>query len=121
MVKQHPDVCDAARLAGGQEQEQRRRTQGTSSSSSSSTVFAASDAVLHQRTYFTPVMFAYVFGLAFAFAANEITHLGQPALLYIVPATLGAVLLTATARGELDKIWNFMDTSSADAKHTKEL
>lgn len=37
-----------------------------------------SEAVLYQRTYFTPVMVSYVFGLALAFVANDITKLGQP-------------------------------------------
>ncbi len=36
---------------------------------------------------------------------------GQPALLYIVPATLGAVLLTATSRGELGRIWGWTDVA----------
>lgn len=37
----------------------------------------ATEAVLVQRTYFTPVLVAYVGGLMMAFAANSITHLGQ--------------------------------------------
>jgi hypothetical protein len=72
----------------------------------------ASEAVLHQRTYFTPVMFAYMVGLVGAFVANDITGLGQPALLYIVPATLGAVILTGLQRGELGRLWNFTDVPS---------
>lgn len=37
----------------------------------------ATEAVLEQRTYFTPVLCSYVGGLLFAFAANSITHMGQ--------------------------------------------
>ncbi|PNH00622.1 Minor histocompatibility antigen H13, partial [Tetrabaena socialis] len=73
---------------------------------------AASEAVLHQRTYFTPVMLAYVAGLMAAFVANDVTGLGQPALLYIVPATLGAVLLTGLRRGEVGRLWDFTDVPS---------
>ncbi|KAG2425833.1 hypothetical protein HXX76_013458 [Chlamydomonas incerta] len=71
-----------------------------------------SEAVLYQRTYFTPVMVSYVFGLALAFVANDITKMGQPALLYIVPSTLGAVLLMGLARGEAGRLWSYTDVPS---------
>ncbi|KAG2490650.1 hypothetical protein HYH03_011040 [Edaphochlamys debaryana] len=71
-----------------------------------------SEAALNNRTYFSAVMVSYVLGLVGAFVANDITGLGQPALLYIVPCTLGAVALTAAQRGELERIWNFTDRPS---------
>jgi hypothetical protein len=71
---------------------------GTSASSSKETIYHASEAVLHQRTYFNPTLLAYTLGLGAAFAANSITHLGQPALLYLVPLTLGAVAAVAASR-----------------------
>ena len=37
--------------------------------------------MLRWRPYFTSVMAAYVAGLGIAFAANAITHLGQPGIL----------------------------------------
>ena len=64
--------------------EQTPRSQEGASASRPGAAFAASDAVLAQRTYFLPTMAAYVLGLGGAFAANAITHLGQPALLYLV-------------------------------------
>lgn len=48
-------------------------------------------------------------GLGMAFAANVITHMGQPALLYLVPCTLTAVALTAASRGELARVFHFQD------------
>ena len=42
---------------------------------------------------------AYAVGLLMAFAANEYWRAGQPALLYLVPATVGAGLCTALATG----------------------
>ena len=39
------------------------------------------------------------------------THLGQPALLYLCPLTLGSVVLVAGTRGDLGKIWDFTDTT----------
>lgn len=46
---------------------------------------------------------------------------GQPALLYLVPACLGAVLINAVRLGELDKLWeyteeNFVDDDKAPKK-----
>ena len=42
---------------------------------------------------------------------NAATHLGQPALLYLCPLTLGSVVLVAATRGDLGKIWSFTDTT----------
>jgi hypothetical protein len=71
-----------------------------------------SDALLVQRPTFTAVMAAYVVGLLAAFGANSVTRLGQPALLYIVPSCLGALLLTGWSRGELGRLWLFTDVAS---------
>jgi minor histocompatibility antigen H13 len=73
--------------------------------------WVATDAVMEQRTYFGPVMAAYIAGLLAAFAANSATGLGQPALLYLCPLTLGAVAAMAAARGELGRIWAFRDSA----------
>ena len=55
---------------------------------------------------------AYVIGLGIAFAANAVTKLGQPALLYLVPATFTAITLTAASRGEVKRLWNYTDATS---------
>jgi minor histocompatibility antigen H13 len=68
--------------------------------------------VLQQRTYFMRVACAHVAGLLTAFAANSVTHLGQPALLYIVPSTLLTVLVTAASRSEVGRVWRFTDVAS---------
>ena len=41
--------------------------------------------------------------------ANAITHMGQPALLYLVPLTLGSVAVTAATRGDVQRILQFRD------------
>ena len=56
---------------------------------------------------------AYVLGLGVAFAANAITKLGQPALLYLVPATFSAIALTAVSRGEVRQLWTYTDKTAA--------
>lgn len=55
---------------------------------------------------------AYIGGLGIAFAANAITHMGQPALLYLVPATCGTILLVAATRGEIGRVLKFVDSPS---------
>lgn len=64
------------------------------------------------KAYFAPIMAAYVAGLLMAFGANAVTQLGQPALLYIVPCTLGTLGATAAQRGELAATWGFKDEPS---------
>ena len=58
------------------------------------------------------VQAAYVIGLGIAFAANAITKLGQPALLYLVPATFTAITLTAASRGEINRLWSYTDNTA---------
>lgn len=55
---------------------------------------------------------AYIAGLGVAFAANAITKLGQPALLYLVPATFLAITATAASRGEVQRLWQYTDTTA---------
>ena len=59
------------------------------------------------RPYFTAVMGAYALGLLGAFGANAATGAGQPALLYLCPATLGAIALTAARRQEVARILSY--------------
>lgn len=56
-----------------------------------------------------PEQAAYLAGLFAAFAASTITHLGQPALLYIVPFMLGAVGAVALKQGELGKVLDYKE------------
>eukprot|EP00983_Pelagomonas_calceolata_P062922 1147501-Pelagomonas_calceolata.AAC.1 len=109
-------------LDGSNQQKMAAEAGSTSSSSSSSNSSGSpdvaeqripvSDAVLEQREYYLTVQVAYVIGLLTAFAANSITHMGQPALLYIVPCTLGAIVLKGASRAELSKLYSFTDVPS---------
>ena len=61
--------------------------------------------------YFAPCVLAYALGLAMALGANAM-HItvngvqGQPALLYLVPATLGAVWWRVLRRNEVAALWH---------------
>ena len=55
--------------------------------------------------YFGPLTIAYGFGLAMAFLAVHLMQTGQPALLYLVPAVLGAMVILGKVKGELRELW----------------
>lgn len=60
-------------------------------------------------TYFTAAMVGYVAALAATMTAVFVFDKGQPALLYIVPGILGAVALTALAKGEFGELWRYRE------------
>jgi len=45
-------------------------------------------------------------------------RIGQPALLYLVPTTLGTTLLLGFLRGELNALWNGVPRAAQDARET---
>lgn len=55
--------------------------------------------------YFAPALVGYFVGLNVTIAALCIMKMGQPALLYLVPGTLGTTLVLASSRGELGLLW----------------
>lgn len=48
----------------------------------------------------------YAVGMVSALAAGLLSQMAQPALLYLVPSTLGSILGAAWARGELAELWS---------------
>ena len=65
---------------------------------------------------------AYAVGLLMAFAANEYWRAGQPALLYLVPATVGAGLCTALAtggRGAVDELLAYKEPAPEYSKRSR--
>jgi minor histocompatibility antigen H13 len=72
-------------------------------------------ADLGERAFFLNTLGAYGGGLVFAFAVNYVTKAGQPALLYLVPATLGASVAVALRRGELSRLLAFEDKTKRDS------
>mmetsp|Transcript_135520 Transcript_135520/g.433511 ORF Transcript_135520/g.433511 Transcript_135520/m.433511 type:complete len:541 (-) Transcript_135520:113-1735(-) len=56
--------------------------------------------------YFLPALVGYFVGLNFTIAALCIMRMGQPALLYLVPCTLGTTLVLASRRGEAQLLWD---------------
>merc|ERR1712137_667672 len=56
--------------------------------------------------YFVPAVTGYFVGLCTTIVALTIMQMGQPALLYLVPGTLGTTLVLALCRGELQDLWD---------------
>merc|ERR1712151_1218938 len=55
--------------------------------------------------YFAPVVVGYFCGLCATICALTIMQMGQPALLYLVPGTLGTTLTLGCIRGEMNNLW----------------
>jgi len=56
--------------------------------------------------YFVPVVIGYAIGLSMANVAVYLMNMGQPALLYLVPCTLGTMAYKGWKRNELMSLWN---------------
>ena len=75
---------------------------------------AAAPALPPRARYFRTVMAGYVLGLGTTIAVMNIFNAAQPALLYIVPAVLGAVAARAAAAGELAAVLAWEEESGAE-------
>ncbi|OAY84471.1 Signal peptide peptidase-like 2, partial [Ananas comosus] len=64
--------------------------------------------------YFLWLSIGYAFGLSATYLALFLMNgHGQPALLYLVPSTLGLIIILSAKRGELKDLWNFGDGRSS--------
>ncbi|XP_064982410.1 signal peptide peptidase-like 1 [Musa acuminata AAA Group] len=59
-----------------------------------------------QHKYIWYALFGYVVGLITALAAGVLTQSPQPALLYLIPSTLGPLVFHSWARNELSELWH---------------
>ncbi|KAJ6843772.1 signal peptide peptidase-like 1 [Iris pallida] len=66
-------------------------------------------------------LFGYAVGLVTALAAGILSQSPQPALLYLVPSTLGPVLFLSWTRKELQELWDGSGTTSSDKAHQMEV
>jgi len=57
-----------------------------------------------QKTYFYSSFLAYIAGLVATIIVMVVFKHPQPALLYLVPACIGAPLLVGVAKGDLPKM-----------------
>jgi len=69
--------------------------------------------------YFAPSLLGYFVGLSVTIVALFIMRMGQPALLYLVPGTLGTTLVLAKKRGELPSLWEGTPANQEDSGNHK--
>lgn len=65
--------------------------------------------------------FGYAVGLVIALSAGILTHSPQPALLYLVPSTLGPVVVIGWARKELKELWEGTAPNLTEKTHSTEV
>ena len=77
------------------------------------------DNVLQPKnlSYFNVAVAAYAAGLAACFAANEIFHNGQPALLYLDPSLVGSTLACAAVNDQAVDLWEFREEEEEERKN----
>ncbi|GAB2222011.1 hypothetical protein Droror1_Dr00013208 [Drosera rotundifolia] len=63
----------------------------------------------------------YAIGLICALSAGILTQSAQPALLYLVPSTLGPILVIAWMKSELTELWEGPSLGLADKSHSIEV
>ncbi|VEU24336.1 DEKNAAC105560 [Brettanomyces naardenensis] len=63
----------------------------------------------YSKPYFISALVCYSIGLAATIAAVYSFSQGQPALLYLSPSLIVSILVTASARGELKKVWSYQE------------
>ena len=74
---------------------------------------------LFSKPYFHAATVGYVLGLILAGMMVQIYDHGQPALLYLVPGVLGAIIVKATIRGELKELWNYQEGEDDEKADTQ--
>mmetsp|Transcript_38313 Transcript_38313/g.91808 ORF Transcript_38313/g.91808 Transcript_38313/m.91808 type:complete len:365 (+) Transcript_38313:31-1125(+) len=70
--------------------------------------------------YFYANFVAYVLGLVTTVGVMHVFDAAQPALLYLVPGCLGAALLTAVSRGELQLLLNYSEEKTEEQAAAEE-
>jgi len=71
--------------------------------------------------YFLPGLVGYFVGLCCTIVALVVMKLGQPALLYLVPGTLGTGLAVGFLRGELSQLWQGVPIRAESSLHESAL
>lgn len=73
-------------------------------------------AASFSKPYFYAAMGGYSVGMILAMAMSLVFEHGQPALLYLVPAVAGSLLLTAAVRGELREMMLYNEDGRLDSE-----
>jgi minor histocompatibility antigen H13 len=94
-------------------------TVGLRASASSGDIPARVTASSFAKPYFCAAMVGYATGMIITLAMVTIYQRGQPALLYLVPAIIGSLCITATVRGEWRTKLLYTEDGSIDLSRIK--
>lgn len=72
-----------------------------------------------KMSYLNCALVGYTVGLLGAFTANEVTHSGQPALLYLVPTVISSMIYAGIKNDELKSLWGNGLTFSSEIEVEK--
>lgn len=70
--------------------------------------------------YFYTTFIAYILGLCGTIVVMHVFKHAQPALLYLVPACLGAPIFMALIRGDLKSMFNYADHPEEEEDEKKD-
>ena len=69
----------------------------------------ALQGVIFPKTYFYATLFGYTIGMTITLGILQVYSNAQPALLYLVPGTLGALWGTALIKGDIRTLWEYSE------------
>jgi len=75
---------------------------------------------LFPKTYFHASLIGYVVGMLFTLGVMQVFGHAQPALLYLVPGTLGALWGTALIKGDIKTLWAFTEAEEEEEEEEEE-
>jgi minor histocompatibility antigen H13 len=66
------------------------------------------------KTYFYASLTGYIVGMLFTLGVMQVYGQAQPALLYLVPGTLGALWGTALFKGDIKAMWEYTEAEEEE-------
>ena len=74
---------------------------------------------MYQYSYYSVESIGYAIGFLMCIIALTLMKTGQPALLYLVPCTLGPFVVSSLIRGEFLIVWRGKDRKKDGKKNRK--
>ena len=74
---------------------------------------------MYQCCYYSVKLIGYAIGFLMCIIALTLMKTGQPALLYLVPCTLGPFVVSSLIRGEFLIVWRGKKDRKKDGKNRK--
>jgi minor histocompatibility antigen H13 len=96
-----------------------RNSSGANNKKSTKKISVNTGTSAFPKPYFTACFIAYIVGLVTTVFVMHTWQAAQPALLYLSPACILSVLITAAVRGELKELFAYQSENKVTAKDEK--